>query len=183
MCQDRKTKAVSWAAPRKVATLDFQSSSIPLPGRRKELGISFWFYGAEPGVGLWSEGVSIFPTHFSVTGFAPAQGAGVSQLVSGFLTKVIHPHVVVESCVHEGKEDPGLNATIWLKSPYSLLLNANVDLLCDGQQMHRKHMNWAKCYQAIQCFSLRPLNQRNWLTIWEGNNFLRKLIKNKRICL
>lgn len=66
-------------------------------GRREELGISFWFYGAVPGVGLWTKGVSIFPTHFNMAGFALAQGAGVSQLVSGFLTKGICPYIVVES--------------------------------------------------------------------------------------
>ena len=48
-----------------------------------------------PEVG-WEQSVLNFPTGFIVAGLALAQGAGASQLVSGFMTRRICPCIAVE---------------------------------------------------------------------------------------
>ena len=54
------------------------------------------------------------PTGFGESSFMFPQGAGVFQLVSGFLTKFVH-ELLLNQCVCWGKESPGLSALLSCK--------------------------------------------------------------------
>lgn len=88
-------------------------------GSNLELGVSSRPYGVLPG-GRGDhalKGFSTCFTAFDVAGFALSQGAGTSQLVSGFLIKRVNPCVAfVSLCLWMEKEFRASYVTILLMS-------------------------------------------------------------------
>ena len=76
-------------------------------GRSYSWGVPSRLHGFCAGSGIYLRCVSIFPTHFRVGIFSFSLCAGVAQLVSGFLSEEIAPHVALHFMYLVKEGSPG----------------------------------------------------------------------------
>lgn len=126
--------------PQKSWNVGLMVQLFPSPGKSWELRASFGMYGTVPGTGIMVRECLRF-SYLLWCGWFHACPRCRSLSTSFWISHKWNVSIyVVESLYSwEEGESTAFHSTILLMSPSPSLLNGNVDLLCDSQQMHRKH--------------------------------------------